>query len=146
MLNNFLDRIKLPFRKETELYLSLYQIIGFYPHDIKLYKMALMHKSVMHRNDKGKPIYNERLEFLGDAILDAIVEDIVYQPFSGKRECFLTNTRSKRVQRDTLNKLSKEMGIDQLVLSSGHSSSLYSDTGGTAFYALAVPSALPSAL
>ena len=77
MLNNILDKIKLPFRKDKELYLSLYQIIGFYPHDIKLYKLALMHKSVMHRNAKGKPVNNERLEFLGDAILDAIVGDIV---------------------------------------------------------------------
>src|SRR5574344_1978763 len=136
MLNNFLDRIKLPFRKETELYLSLYQIIGFYPHDIKLYKMALMHKSVMHRNDKGKPINNERLELLGDAILDAIVGDIVYQHFSGKLEGFLTNTRSKLVHRDTLNKLSKERRIDQLVLSSGHSSSHNSYLGGNAFEAL----------
>ena len=136
MLNNIIDRIKLPFRKDKELILSLYNIIGFYPHDIQLYKQALMHKSVMHRNAKGRPINNERLEFLGDAILDATVGDIVYQHFPGKREGFLTNTRSKLVQRDTLNKLSKEMGIDQLVLSSGHSSSHNNYMGGNAFEAL----------
>lgn len=136
MLNNIIDRIRLPFRKEKELYSSLYDIIGFYPHDISYYKLALMHKSVMRRNAKGKPVNNERLEFLGDAILDAIVGDIVYQHFPGKREGFLTNTRSKLVQRDTLNKLAQEMGINQLILSSGHTSSHNSYMGGNAFEAL----------
>ena len=136
MLNNIIDRIRLPFRKEKELYSSLYDIIGFYPHDICYYKLALMHKSVMRRNAKGKPVNNERLEFLGDAILDAIVGDIVYQHFPGKREGFLTNTRSKLVQRDTLNKLAQEMGINQLILSSGHTSSHNSYMGGNAFEAL----------
>ena len=136
MLNNFIDRIKLSFRKDKELYFSLYEILGFYPHDISYYKMALMHKSIMHRNAKGKPVNNERLEFLGDAVLDAVVGDIVYQHFPGKREGFLTNTRSKLVQRDTLNKLAQEMGINQLVLSNGHSSSHNSYMGGNAFEAL----------
>lgn len=98
--------------------------------------MALMHKSIMHRNSKGKPMNNERLEFLGDAVLDAVVGDIVYQHFPGKREGFLTNTRSKLVQRDTLNKLAQEMGINQLILSSGHSYSHNSYMGGNAFEAL----------
>lgn len=136
MLNNFIDRIKLSFRKDKELYFSLYEILGFYPHDISHYKMALMHKSIMHRNSKGKPVNNERLEFLGDAVLDAVVGDIVYRHFPGKREGFLTNTRSKLVQRDTLNKLAQEMGINQLVLSNGHSSSHNSYMGGNAFEAL----------
>ena len=136
MLNNFIDRIKLSFCKDKELYSSLYAILGFYPRHIENYKMALMHKSVMHRNNKGKPVNNERLEFLGDAILDAIVGDIVYRHFPGKREGFLTNTRSKLVQRDTLNKLSREMGIDRLILSNGHSASHNSYLGGNAFEAL----------
>ena len=95
-----------------------------------------MHKSIAKRNAKGKPVNNERLEFLGDAILDAIVGDIVYRHFEGKREGFLTNTRSKIVQRDTLNKLAKEMGVTQLIMSSGHSSSHNSYMGGNAFEAL----------
>lgn len=136
MLSNLIDQIKLPFRKDKELYSSLYKIIGFYPHDISYYKLALMHKSVMKRNAKGRPVNNERLEFLGDAILDAIVGDIVYEHFPGKREGFLTNTRSKLVQRDTLNKLAKEMGIEKLVLSNGRSSSHNSYMGGNAFEAL----------
>ena len=136
MLTNIFDRIRLPFRKEKELYLSLHQIIGVYPHNISYYKLALMHKSVARRNEKGRPVNNERLEFLGDAILDAIVGDIVYQHFPGKREGFLTNTRSKIVQRETLNKLAQEMGINQLILSSGHSYSHNSYLGGNAFEAL----------
>ena len=136
MLNNIINRIKLPFREDKELYLSLREIIGFYPHEISYYKLALMHKSIAHRNEKGRPVNNERLEFLGDAILDAVVGDIVYKHFEGKREGFLTNTRSKLVQRETLNKLAQEMGINQLILSSGHSSSHNNYMGGNAFEAL----------
>ncbi len=135
MLSNLIDRIRLPFRKDKELYSSLYTILGFYPKEIKYYKQALMHKSIMHR-EKGKPINNERLEFLGDAILDAVVGHIVYQHFGGKREGFLTNTRSKLVQRETLNKLASELGITQLIMSSGHSMSHNSYLGGNAFEAL----------
>ena len=136
MRNKIIDRIKLPFRKEKELYLSLYNIIGVLPHNLSFYKTALLHKSVARRNDKGKPVNNERLEFLGDAILDAIVGDIVYEHFPGKREGFLTNTRSKIVQRETLNKLANDLGITRLILSSGHSQSHNSYLGGNAFEAL----------
>ena len=136
MLNKIIDRIKLPFRKEKELYLSLYNIIGVLPHNLSFSKTALLHKSVARRNDKGKPVNNERLEFLGDAILDAIVGDIVYEHFPGKREGFLTNTRSKIVQRETLNKLANDLGITRLILSSGHSQSHNSYLGGNAFEAL----------
>ena len=136
MLSNLIDRVRLPFRKEKELYSSLFEILGFYPRNISYYKLALMHKSVMRRGANGKPVNNERLEFLGDAILDAIVGDIVYRHFPGKREGFLTNTRSKLVQRDTLNRLAQEMGISRLILSSGHNSSHNSYMGGNAFEAL----------
>lgn len=136
MLNNLWDIIKLPFRKEKELYISIHDIFGVYPRNITFYKQALMHKSIMHRNEKGKPVNNERLEFLGDAILDAVVGDIVFVHFPGKREGFLTNTRSKLVQRETLNKLAQEMGINQLIMSSGHSFSHNSYMGGNAFEAL----------
>ena len=135
-VNDIIDRIKLPFRKEKELFSALYNILGFYPHDISLYKQALLHKSVGKRNEKGRPLNNERLEFLGDAILDAVVGDIVFRHFEGKREGFLTNTRSKLVSRDTLGKLSKEMGIAQLIKSAGHSTSHNSYMNGNAFEAL----------
>ncbi len=136
MINNFIDRIRLPFLKEKELYSALFNIFGFYPHRIHYYKLALMHKSVTRRNEKGRPLNNERLEFLGDAILDAIVGDIVYRHFEGKREGFLTSTRSKIVQRDTLNRLANEMGITQLIKSGKHTPSHNSYMGGNAFEAL----------
>ncbi len=135
-INDIIDRIKLPFRKEKELFSTLYNILGFYPHDISLYKQALLHKSVGRRNEKGRPINNERLEFLGDAILDAVVGDIVFRHFKGKREGFLTNTRSKLVSRSTLGKLAQEMGIDQLIKSADHSTSHNSYKNGNAFEAM----------
>lgn len=138
MLNsNFLDRIKLFFpKKEKELYFSLYPILGFYPHKIEYYKQALMHKSIMHRNEKGRPINNERLEFLGDAVLDSVVGHIVYNHFPGKREGFLTNTRSKLVSRDTLNKVSQEMGVADLLVSNGRAPTHNNNMNGNAFEAL----------
>jgi ribonuclease-3 len=73
---------------------------------------------------------------LGDAILDAIVGRIVYSQYEGKREGFLTNTRSKLVSRETLGKLANEMGLSQLILSAGRSNSHNSYVGGNAFEAL----------
>ena len=120
-LENLIERIKLPFRKEKELYSSFYKILGFYPSHIQYYDQALHHKSSSIRRE-GSKINNERLEFLGDAILDAVVGDIVFRHFAGKHEGFLTNTRSKIVQRESLNKLAIEIGLDKLIISSAHSS------------------------
>ena len=149
MLSNIIDRIKLPFRKEKELYSDLYNILGFYPHNIAYYKVALMHKSLGHRatakelkalkkkNSKpGKRINNERLEFLGDAVLDAVVGAVVYQRFPGKSEGFLTNARSKMVQRGTLGKLAQQMGLSRLILANNRNMSHNSYMGGNAFEAL----------
>ena len=135
-LSTIIDRIKLPFRKEKELFSSLYDILGFYPHNIEYYKQALMHKSIRKRNEKGKPLNNERLEFLGDAILDATVGYIVYRHYDGKREGFLTNTRSKLVSRETLGKIANEMRLGSLLLSASHSTSHNSYVEGNAFEAL----------
>lgn len=133
---NIFDAICLHFLDEKELRRSLYEVMGFYPHNISLYKQALMHKSVGRRNEKGKPLNNERLEFLGDALLDAVVGYIVFEHFDGKREGFLTNTRSKLVSRDTLGKLAEEMGLTKLILSSARKNSHNSYMAGNAFEAL----------
>lgn len=135
MLRNQIDKIRLLFHKDRESYLCFYRILGFYPHNIHLYHQALLHKSTSLRSEKGRPINNERLEFLGDAILDAIVGDIVYKHFEGKKEGFLTNTRSKIVQRETLNKLAVEIGLDKLIKYSARSSSHNSYMYGNAFEA-----------
>lgn len=135
MLRNQIDKIRLLFRKDRESYFCFYRILGFFPRNIKVYQQALLHKSTSLRSEKGRPINNERLEFLGDAILDAIVGDIVYKHFEGRREGFLTNTRSKIVQRETLNKLAVEIGLDKLVKYSTRSSSHNSYMYGNAFEA-----------
>ena len=135
MLRNQIDKIRLLFHKDRKSYLCFYKMLGFYPRNIQIYQQALLHKSTSLRSEKGRPLNNERLEFLGDAILDAIVGDIVYRHFEGKREGFLTNTRSKIVQRETLNKLAVDIGLDKLVKSSTRSSSHNSYMYGNAFEA-----------
>lgn len=135
MLSNVLHRIRLLFCKERESYLCFYRILGFYPRNLKYYQQALLHKSTAVRSDEGRLLNNERLEFLGDAILDAVVGDIVYRHFEGRREGFLTNTRSKIVQRETLNKLAVEIGLDKLVKTSNRSQSHNSYLYGNAFEA-----------
>lgn len=135
MLRNQIDKIRLLFHRDRESYFCFYRILGFFPRNIKIYQQALLHKSTSLRSEKGRPINNERLEFLGDAILDAIVGDIVYKHFEGRREGFLTNTRSKIVQRETLNKLAVEIGLDKLVKYSTRSSSHNSYMYGNAFEA-----------
>ena len=134
-IENITDRIRLFFRKEKEPYFRFYKILGFYPHNIELYKQALLHKSSSVKT-QGRLINNERLEFLGDAILDAVVADIVYKKFEGKREGFLTNTRSKIVQRETLNNIAINIGLDKLIKYSSKQSSHNSYMSGNAFEAL----------
>lgn len=104
--------------KGKEPYLSIYKIVGFYPDNIQLYKQAFLHKSQSIEDDEGKWLNNERLEFLGDAILSAVVADIVYKHFQNKREGFLTNTRSKIVSRDSMNRIGLSLGIDHLLRNS----------------------------
>lgn len=136
ILSNFIEILRFPFRKDKALRKELKKILGFYPDNIEYYRLALSHKSAVRRASNGKRINNERLEFLGDAILDAVVGHIVFRHFEGKREGFLTNTRSKLVSRATLGKLSQEMGIPQLITSAGHSTSHNSYMNGNAFEAL----------
>lgn len=136
MFSKITDRIRLLFRKDKESYLRFYKMLGFYPKDISIYEQALLHKSSSVKSDKGRLLNNERLEFLGDAILDAVVADIVYKKFEGKREGFLTNTRSKIVQRETLNRLAVEIGLDKLIKYNARQFSHNSYMCGNAFEAL----------
>ena len=136
MFSNITDKIRLLFRKDKEPYLCFYKMLGFYPRNIEIYQQALLHKSSSIKAGKGRLLKNERLEFLGDAILDAIVADIVYKKFEGKREGFLTNTRSKIVQRETLNRVAVEIGLDKLIKYTTRQSSHNSYMCGNAFEAL----------
>ena len=140
MLNNkfgnLIDKVRLLFRKDKESYICFYRMLGFYPRDIRIYEQALLHKSSSIKSDQGRLLNNERLEFLGDAILDAVVGDIVYQKFDGKREGFLTNTRSKIVSRESLNHVAEQIGLSKLIKFSTRHSAHNSYMGGNAFEAL----------
>ena len=133
---DLIDAIKLPFRKEKELYRAFRDMLGFYPHDIRYYQEALMHKSMLAHGESGTPINNERLEFMGDSVLDAVVGEIVYHHFPRKREGFLTNTRSKIVQRESLGRLAIEIGLDKLVKRHAQNQMHNSYMAGNAFEAL----------
>ena len=117
---NYIDKIRLLFRKDKEPFLKLYDIMGFYPHDISIYTQALMHRSCRQRSGSNRVLNNERLEFLGDALLSAVVADVLYERFQGQQEGFLTTLRSKIVKRETLNELAVNIGLDKLVKHSDH--------------------------
>lgn len=113
-------KIRLLKHKGKEPYLSIYKITGYYPDNIDLYKQALSHKSSPIMMDNGRYQNNERMEFLGDAILTSIVTDILYKRYPYKQEGFLTTTRSKIVQRESLNRIAVELGVDKLVRYATH--------------------------
>jgi ribonuclease-3 len=116
--------------------LSLYKLLGFYPNDAAIYEQAFLHKSSSIEADNGKWLNNERLEFLGDAVLDAVVADILYKHFPNRREGYLTNTRSKIVQRENLNRIAVKLGLHKMVIYSTKLSSHNNHLYGNALEAL----------
>lgn len=135
MFKTLFHKIRLFGRKHKEPYSHYYKILGFCPNDIQIYEQAFLHRSSSVRTEQGKWINNERLEFLGDAVLDSIVADLLFRKFENKKEGFLTNTRSKIVQRENLNKLAVDLGLDKLIISASHSHSHNSYIYGNAFEA-----------
>lgn len=113
MIREFL---KAKFSKDKKLYQKIYNIFGFYPSKISLYKIAITHNSYKHLVSKeARSGNNERLEFLGDAVLGMVVAEKLYLKFPYQNEGFLTETRSKIVGRTKLNSIGKKMGIHQLL-------------------------------
>ena len=112
-----LDFLKANFSKDKKLYQELKNILGFYPGKISLYKVAITHNSYKHYLSKeSRTGNNERLEFLGDAVLGMVVAEKLYLKFPYQNEGFLTETRSKIVGRTKLNFIAKKMGIHQILL------------------------------
>lgn len=102
-------------KNKTSLKKRLKPILGFKPKKINYYKKALIHKSFFYTLKSGKRINNERLEFLGDAILDAAVADFLFHRYSNKDEGTLSKLRSKIVKRDNLNEIALNLGIRRLM-------------------------------
>ncbi|HBX91026.1 MAG TPA: ribonuclease III [Alistipes sp.] len=111
-------------------------MFGFIPHNIELYKLALIHKSASLVLDDGRSINNERLEFLGDAVIEAVTSDYLYIEFPDRDEGFLTQLRSKIVSRQSLNALAVELGLDRQVISSGGVAVVQKHIYGDAFEAM----------
>lgn len=114
----------------------LHEMLGFYPHRIRFYKQALRHKSIAMRSREGVEGHNERLEFLGDAVLDTVVAEYLYNAYPGKHEGFLTSTRAKIVQRESLNRIGNSLHLDSHVHALMYSSSHNSYICGNALEAL----------
>ncbi|MFN8265592.1 MAG: ribonuclease III [Chitinophagaceae bacterium] len=100
----------LPARNKFET--NLRNLLGYRPGNIQLYKTALSHRSVKEGSDQN----NERLEFLGDAVLSAVVADYLFKRYPYKGEGFLTEMRSKMVNRATLNDIALKMGLKRITL------------------------------
>lgn len=113
----------MPVSKIYKLYLSpdrkyvrsLKNLLGFVPGNLRLYRMAFRHRSVAVELKNGTKNSNERLEFLGDAILGAVVAELLFKMYPYKDEGFLTEMRSKIVSRSNLNQLAKRLGLDELI-------------------------------
>lgn len=108
---NFTHRLRLLFHKERESYFTYAQFLGFIPNNIKHYKTALTHRSVQQGKES-----NERLEYLGDAILNSIIAEILYHTYPNANEGFLTDTRSKIVMRAHLNQVGEAMHLTDYII------------------------------
>src|ERR1700676_1854174 len=102
--NFFTDQSGSSLKKELK------NILGFKPGNISLYKTALTHRSVRERADEN----NERLEYLGDAVLSALIADYLFKRYPYKEEGFLTEMRSKMVNRNQLNDIAIKMGLKKI--------------------------------
>ncbi len=96
---------------------KLKKILGFRPGNIQLYEIAFIHRSASFTLPDGKKVNNERLEYLGDAILDALFSDFLFEKFPDADEGLMTKIRARIVNRDSLNQLSLSMGIDKILVS-----------------------------
>ncbi len=99
----------------------LKKIFGFRPGNLKLYEIAFIHRSATFTLPDGKKVNNERLEYLGDAVISAILSDYLFEKFPDASEGFMTKIRSRIVNRDVLNHLAISMGINKILISNVNS-------------------------
>lgn len=113
-----MDKVRLLFRKDRESCLLLYNILGFVPRNTRIYRQAMTHSSSSVSGSR-KLVCNERLEFLGDAVLGSVISDFLYSRFRKEREGFLSKSRSNLVCRERLNELALAIGLDKFVTACG---------------------------
>ncbi len=126
----FISQKQYLFKPDKIFLQHLKRILGFNPRNIKLYQLACIHKSSSYEIFKDLQINNERLEFLGDAILDALIAERLFQKFQDKDVGFLTQMRSKIVNRENLNNIAIKMGISNILVtkvSGDNHKSIYGD-------------------
>jgi ribonuclease-3 len=111
-------------------------LLGFYPRNLSVYKLAFSHRSNAEEHPSGLKLSNERLEYLGDAILGAVVAEMLFKKFPFKEEGFLTEMRSKIVNREHLNKLALKLGLDHYMNGSIDPAAKNRSVYGDAFEAL----------
>lgn len=131
-----LSSLRSFFGRDKELTKALRNLIGFSPKNISIYRLALIHKSAGERLADGTLISNERLEFLGDAVLSAVVAKYLFKRYPFEDEGFLTETRSKVVSRKNLNGLARKLGLPDMVQKNGDRGRAGSSLGGDALEAL----------
>ena len=108
--------LKRHYGRNRDYYAITDDLFGIYPRNIELYKLALLHRSASIELEDGTHLNNERLEFLGDAVLEAVVSDYLFIEFPKSNEGVLTRLRSKIVSRQTLNSLAHKIGLDKYVI------------------------------
>lgn len=111
------------------------ETIGFSPLKLRLYDLAFIHKSASTVDLMGKTVNNERLEYLGDAVLGAIVAEYLYNRYPRKDEGFLTQMRSRIVNRSFLTQLTFKLGLNHFVTSNTNSVNESSHIFGDVFEA-----------
>ena len=136
MIDFLLRPFRRNFGKDKAFYAAIDDMFGFIPNNIELYKLALIHKSASIVLDNGQHINNERLEFLGDAVLESVSSDYLFIEFPDKNEGFLTQLRSKMVSRQTLNDVAKRIGLDDYVITHSSNNLSQKHIYGDAFEAM----------
>lgn len=121
---------------DREYYRAFRRMFGVTPDNIDLYKLALVHRSASVKVEGGESINNERLEFLGDAVLESIISDYLFIEYPHESEGFLTKTRSKIVSRQSLNRLAEKLGIDEMVIFNATGNFAHKHLFGDCFEAL----------
>ncbi len=136
MLDFILRPFKRNFGRDKAYYKIVDDMFGFIPHNIELYKLALIHKSASLVLEDGQAVNNERLEFLGDAVIEAVTSDYLFIEYPDRDEGFLTQLRSKIVSRQSLNELAVKIGLDSQVIANGSTSVTQKHIYGDAFEAM----------